>query len=159
MTRSSITYSSAISTNVSSGRGEGGGVAVRGGKLRMASSTFLRHNFASQAGNSLFITGDVTYVFPAAPGTWIAARSCTVYREPCEGPGAGEMPDLSGGSGGACELTQEECSLQTNRSAVIDGTKCREPLFIQPCDCELQQRRRYPTAIPLQPDHIAGYFS
>ena len=137
MTRSSITYSSAISTNVSSGRGEGGGVAVRGGKLRMASGSFLQRNFASHSGNSLFISGDVTYVFPAAPATWIAARSCKVYREACE---VQDMPGLSGGSD-ACARTQEECSLETNRSVVIDGTLCREPLFIQPCDCELLQRR------------------
>ena len=137
MTRSSITYSSAISTNVSSGRGEGGGVAVRGGKLRMVSGSFLQHNFASHSGNSLIITGDVTYVFPPAPGTWIAARSCKVYRQACEVEG---MTDLSGDSD-ACERTQEACSLETNRSVIIDGTICREPLFIQPCDCELLQRR------------------
>ena len=140
MTRSSITYSSAISntdTNASSGRGEGGGVAVRGGKLRMVSGSFLQHNFASHSGNSLIITGDVTYVFPPAPGTWIAARSCKVYRQACEVEG---MTDLSGDSD-ACERTQEACSLETNRSVIIDGTICREPLFIQPCDCELLQRR------------------
>ena len=137
MTRSSITYSSAISTANSSGRGEGGGVSVRGGKLRMVSGSFLQHNFASHSGNSLIITGDVTYVFPPAPGTWIAARSCKVYRQACQ------EQDVSGSSGGsdACARTQEECSLQTNRSVVIDGTICREPLFIQPCDCELLQRR------------------
>ena len=136
MTRSSITYSSAISTNVSSGRGKGGGVAVRGGKLRMVSGSFLQHNFASHSGNSLFISGDVTYVFPAAPGTWIAAGSCKVYRKACEGQ---DSVDALGDDG--CVRTQEECSLETNRSAMIDGTICPEPLFIQPCDCELLQRR------------------
>ena len=138
MTRSSITYSSAISntdTNASSGRGDGGGVAVRGGKLRMVSGSFLQHNFASHSGNSLFITGDVTYVFPAAPGTWIAARSCKVYREACEVDEEGSALSED------CTRTQEECSLETNRWAMIDGTICREPLFIQPCDCELLQRR------------------
>ena len=135
MTRSSITYSSAISTNVSSGRGEGGGVAVRGGKLRMVSGWFLQHNFASHSGNSLIITGDVTYVFPAAPGTWIAARSCEVYREACEVDDSGRALSED------CARTQEECSLETHRSAMIDGTICREPLLIQPCDCELLQRR------------------
>ena len=43
---------------------EGGGVAVRGGTLRMEDGSFLQHNFASHSGKSLAITGDVTYVFP-----------------------------------------------------------------------------------------------
>ena len=59
----------------------------------MVSGSFLQHNFASHSGNSLIITGDVTYVFPPAPGTWIAARSCKVYRQACEVEnGKGPMP-------------------------------------------------------------------
>ena len=137
MIHTSITSCSAVSTGNLTGRGEGGAVAVRGGTLQMKDGSFTQNNYASHSGKSLFITGDVTYVFPAAPGTWMAARSCKVYRQACEVEG---MTDLSGVSE-ACERTQEACSLETNRSVIIDGTICREPLFIQPCDCELLQRR------------------
>ena len=135
--RTSITRSSAVSTGNLTGRGEGGGAAVRGGTLRMGDGSFLQHNFASDSGNSLVITGDVTYVFPTAPGTWAAARSCRVYRQACDSQGT-PFEDLLSGST-ACERTQDQCSLVANRSAVISGTDCRPPLLIQPCDCELER--------------------
>lgn len=139
--RTSITRSSAVSTGNLTGRGEGGGVAVRGGTLRMEDGSFLQHNFASDSGQSLFITGDVTYVFPTAPGTWAAARSCRVYRQACDSQGA----SFDGSSGSTpCERTQDQCSLVANHSAVVSGTDCRPPLLIQPCDCELE---RYSTEL------------
>lgn len=136
MNHSSITSCSARSTGNLTGRGEGGAVAVRGGTLRMVMGSFLQNNFASSSGNSLFITGAVTYVLPAAPGTWVAARSCRVYREACD-PQELMLGGDTGG-GGSCERTREACSLETNRTVEVAGTTCRQPLLIQPCDCELE---------------------
>ena len=136
MVRTSITSSSAISHGNLTGRGEGGGVAVRGGTLNMEDGSYLQNNFASSSGKSLMITGDVTYVFPAAPATWVAARSCKVYRQACET--TDDILSLIQGAESDCDRTQERCSLIANHTAMVENTECRPPLLIQPCDCELQ---------------------
>ena len=82
----SITGCSAVGGNEGSASGQGGGIFVNSDSavLLMKDGTQLTDNSASTQGASYMASGGTsTYQLPAAPGHWIAARKCSVYRDGC----------------------------------------------------------------------------
>ena len=82
----SITACSAFGGDEGSAKGEGGGIFVSSASsvLLMKDGTQLSGNNASSRGKTYFASGGTsTYQLPAAPGYWIAARKCAVYRDGC----------------------------------------------------------------------------
>ena len=114
-----------------SGDAKGGAMFVSESIVRFSDRTALRSNTVSRGGvgSTIYMVGAQTvvdYVFPAPPGTWLAALECRVDREPC--------PTEPWDDAQACEaIATTSCTYIANRTASVGGVPCPDTTFFQPC--------------------------
>ena len=117
--------------------GRGGGILAASSTLYLSNQTALVDNRAGSSSradkrNALALLGTpTTYVLPAPPGRWVTGTSCAVYRDACP-----FQKDQTGTpvQDPACLAAHEQCKLDVNESAVVDGVSCNPTTFSQPCD-------------------------
>ena len=120
-----IEHCTASSTN---GTGEGGGLFAEDAFVRMTQHTELRLNVASALGASaLQLLGGLLlaeYILPGPPGSWLAAQTCSVFRDAC--PENWLKPQ--------CEKILPTCAgIPDSTNASVGGVPCPKASVVQPC--------------------------